>query len=81
MGEVGLFRVVLQLRGIKIVLTLGQIFVLFKSYLTPLYFLQIVFPKFDPLTVWLYVLILGKMSEFILLSLRLSGIKISLVSD
>jgi hypothetical protein len=49
--EVGLFRVVLRLRGIKIVFNLGQIFYLFKSYMTPLYLLKIVFPKFDPLTV------------------------------
>jgi hypothetical protein len=49
-GEVGLFRVVLRLRGTKIVINLGQkfIFILFKSYMTPLYFLKIVFTKFDP---------------------------------
>jgi hypothetical protein len=49
-GEVGLFRVVLRLRGIKIVLNLSQIFFL-KSYMTPLYLLKMVFQKFDPLTV------------------------------
>jgi hypothetical protein len=49
--KVGLFRVVLRLRGIKIVLNLGPKFFLFKSYMTPLYFLKIVLSKFDPLTV------------------------------
>ncbi len=36
-----------------------NLFYLFKSYLTPLYLLKIVFPKLDPLTVT-YVLILGQ---------------------
>ncbi len=51
--------------------------------MTPLYLPKIVFPKFVPLTVtgMAYVFILAKMSKFILLSLRLSGIKFSLVSD
>ncbi len=50
-GEVRFFRVVLGLRGIKIVFNLGQQnFFLSTSYMTPLYLLKIVFPKFDPLT-------------------------------
>jgi hypothetical protein len=50
-GEVGLFRVVLRLRGMKIIFNLGQKIVFFLSCMTPLYLLIIVFPKFDPLTV------------------------------
>ncbi len=49
-GEAGLFRVVLRLRGMKIFWNLGQIF-FFLSLVIPLYFLKIIFPKFDPLTV------------------------------
>ncbi len=49
-GEVGLFRVVLRLRGMKIVFNLGKKFFFYKSYMTPLYLLKFVFPKFDPLT-------------------------------
>ncbi len=50
-GEVRFFRVVLGLRGIKIVFNLGpKKFFFSTSYMTPLYLLKKVFPKFDPLT-------------------------------
>ncbi len=56
-----------------------------KSYMTPLYLLKIVFPKFDPLSVTGMALCVdvdvAKMSTFIQLSLRLSGIEFCLVSD
>ncbi len=48
--EVGLFRVVLRLRGMKIVLNLGKNFCL-KIIYDPCVFPKIVFPKFDQLTV------------------------------
>ncbi len=56
-------------------------------YMTPLYLLKIVFPKLDPLTVTGIALFvdLGPKCQFKLnsipLSLRLSGIEFSLVSD
>jgi hypothetical protein len=50
MGEVGLFRVVLRLRGMKIFFNLGQIF-FYESNMIPLYLLKLVFTQFDPLTV------------------------------
>ena len=50
-GEVRFFRVVLRLRGIKIVFNLGKKIFFSTSYMTPLYLLKIVLPKFDPLTV------------------------------
>ena len=49
-GEVRFFRAVLGLRGMKTVFNLGQKFFFSTSYMTPLYLLKIVFPKFDPLT-------------------------------
>jgi hypothetical protein len=53
--------------------------------MTPLYLLKIVFPKFDPLSVTGMALCVdvdvAKMSTFIQLSLRLSGIEFCLVSD
>jgi hypothetical protein len=56
-------------------------FLFFKSYMTPKYLLIIDFPKFDPLSgrdgfMWKSW---AKMSKFIPLSLRLSGIQFSLV--
>ncbi len=51
MGGGRIIPLVLRLQGIKIVLNLGKIFYILKSYMTPLYLLKIVFPKFDPLTV------------------------------
>ncbi len=51
MGKVGLFRVVLRLRGIKNCFQPRPKKFSLKSYMTPLYFLKLVFPKFDPLTV------------------------------
>jgi hypothetical protein len=45
-----LFPVILILSGIKKNLKLGQIFFLSESYMTLLYLLIIVLPKFDPLT-------------------------------
>ncbi len=83
-GEVGLFRVDPRLRGMKFFLNLGQKFFFFKSSLTPLYFLKTVFPKLNPLTVTGMALCVDlgpKKSQIILLSLRLSGIEFSLVSD
>jgi hypothetical protein len=59
-------------------------FFLSTSYMTPLSLLKIVFPKFDPLTAsgMAFSVNLGaKMSKFIPLSLRFSGIEFSLVSD
>ncbi len=75
-GEVGLFRVVLRLRGTKIVLNLGQKF-FFKIIYDPF----LVFRNFDPLTVGFMCWSWAKMSQFILLSLRLSGIEFNLASD
>jgi hypothetical protein len=51
--------------------------------MNPLYETILVFPKFDPLTASGMALCvdLGQMSKFIPLSLRLSGIEFSLVSD
>jgi hypothetical protein len=53
--------------------------------MTPLYLLKIVFPKFDPLAVAGMALCVDigwtKMSTLILLSLRRSGMELSLVSD
>ena len=57
-------------------------FLFFKSYRTLIYLLIIDFPKFDPLTVTGMALCVNlgpKMSKFIPLSLRLSGIEFSLV--
>jgi hypothetical protein len=49
LGEVRFFRVVLGLRGMKKNFELGQKNFFF-SFVTPLYLLKIVFPKFDPIT-------------------------------
>ncbi len=46
-----MFSAVLRLRGTKKIFKLGQKFFFNKSYITPLYLLKIVFPKFYPLTV------------------------------
>ncbi len=81
-GELRLFRVVLRLRGMKKNVKVGQIFLFFKSYMTLKYLLIIDFPKFDPLTAAEMALMWkswAKMSKFIPLSLRLSGIEFSLV--
>jgi hypothetical protein len=43
--EVGLFRVVLRLRGIKIAVNLGKKIFLFKSYMTPFIFAKNCFSK------------------------------------
>jgi hypothetical protein len=60
----------------------GQILLFFKSYMTLKYLLIINFPKFDLLTAAGMALCVNlgvKMSKFIPLSLRLSGIAFSLV--
>jgi hypothetical protein len=53
----------------------------FKSYMTLKYLVIIDFPKFEPLTAAEMWKSWAKMSKFIPLSLRLSGIEFSLVSD
>ena len=84
-GELRLFRIVLRLPGIKKNFHFRQQKNLFlKSYITLKYFQLIDFPKFEPLTTAEMALCRkpwAKMSKFILLSLRLSGIEFSLVSD
>ncbi len=83
-GKLRLFRVVLGLRGVKKIFKTGQNFFFFKSYMTLKYLLIIDFPKFEPLTAAEMALCgnLGpKCQIFNPLSLRLSGIEFSLVSD
>ncbi len=83
-GEVRFFRVVLGLRGIKIVFNLGQKIFFFQHHIWPLLFAKNSFSKIRSINCirdgfqcqsW------AKMSKFIPLSLRLSGIELSLVSD
>jgi hypothetical protein len=79
-----LFRVVLGLRGTKKnVQGRPPQKKFLKSYVTPLYLLKIVVPKFHTLTVtgMALCLILGQNVKFILLSLTLSRIKFILDAD
>jgi hypothetical protein len=58
----------------KTIYKIGPKIFFYKSYMTLKYLIIIDFPKFEPLTA-------AEMALFIPLSLRLSGIELSLVSD
>ncbi len=83
--EVRFFRVVLRLRGMTKNFELGQKNILcFFSFMNPSCEPILVFSKFDPLTapgMALCVDLGPKCKNFIPLSLRLSRIEFSLVSD
>ncbi len=83
-GKVRFFRVVLGLRGIKIVFNQGQKFFFFNIIYDPFIFAKSSFSKIWSINCVMdgfQCLSWAKMSKFIPLSLRLSGIKFSLVSD
>jgi hypothetical protein len=84
MGGLRLFRIVLRLWGIKIVFKIGQNFYIFEIIYDPLIFAHNRFSKIRSINSsrdgfmcqsW------AKMSKFIPLSLRLSGIEFCLISD
>ena len=84
LGEVRFFRVVLGLRGMEKHFELGQQIFFFSSIMDPKYDPILVFWKFNLLNAsgtTLCVNLGSKCQIFIPLSLRLSGIKFSLVSD
>ena len=84
MGELRLFRVVLGLRGMKKIFELGQKNIFLFFIYEPFIWANTSFSEIRPINrardgfmcqSW------AKMSKFILLSLRLSGIEFSLVWD